>query len=155
MNDCHPRGSTQLAHRNQIRFRPGLLHANYLFFLLPPDKFSLFFYFYYVIKGTLSQDFRPPVFFSSNNSTWATDPRVKAFLKMTSDSRRYSTMKSIFLWSALSITPLTRVADPYWLDPDPYSQKSGAGSYLNLTLSDSGSADQWWAVLMTPQTLAG
>jgi hypothetical protein len=53
------------------------------------------------IKETLSRDFRPLVFFSLNNSIWALDPRVKAFLHMTAYSRRYSTMKSIFLWSAV------------------------------------------------------
>jgi hypothetical protein len=36
-------------------------------------------------------------FFSSNNSIWAPDPRVKAFLHMASYSLRYSTRKSIFL----------------------------------------------------------
>jgi hypothetical protein len=36
-------------------------------------------------------------FFSSNNSIWAPDPRVKAFLHMASYSRRYSTRKSTFL----------------------------------------------------------
>jgi hypothetical protein len=41
---------------------------------------------------------------------WAFDPRVKEFLHMTSYSRRYSTLKSIFLWSAVSMTPLTKVA---------------------------------------------
>jgi hypothetical protein len=43
----------------------------------------------------------------------------------------------------------------FWLDPDPHSKKSGAGSDLNLTLSHNGTADQWWAVSMTPLTLAG
>jgi hypothetical protein len=46
-------------------------------------------------------------FFSSNNSNWALDPRVKAFFHMTSYSLRYSTMKSNFLWSAVSMTPLS------------------------------------------------
>jgi hypothetical protein len=32
---------------------------------------------------------------------------LKPFLHMTSYSRRYSTMKSIFLWSAVSMKPLT------------------------------------------------
>jgi hypothetical protein len=42
----------------------------------------------------------------------------------------------------------------FWLDSDPHSEKSGAGSGLNLTLSHSGTADQWWAVSMMPLTLA-
>jgi hypothetical protein len=44
-------------------------------------------------------------FFSSNNYIWALGPRIKAFLHMTSFSRRYLTMKSIFLWSVVSMTP--------------------------------------------------
>jgi hypothetical protein len=36
-------------------------------------------------------------FFSSNNSIWAPDTRVKAFLHMASYLQRYSTMKSTFL----------------------------------------------------------
>jgi hypothetical protein len=43
-------------------------------------------------------------FFSSNNSIWASDPRFKAFLHMASYSRRYSTRKSTFWWSAVSMT---------------------------------------------------
>jgi hypothetical protein len=54
------------------------------------------FSFHLILKETLSRDFRPLVF-SSNNSIWAPDTRVKAFLHMASYSRRYSTMKSTFL----------------------------------------------------------
>jgi hypothetical protein len=42
-------------------------------------------------------------FFSSNNSIWAPDTRIKAFLHMASYSRGYLTMKLIFLWSAVSM----------------------------------------------------
>jgi hypothetical protein len=67
-------------------------------------------------------------FFSSNNSIWALDPWVKAFLHtMTSYLRRYSTMKSIFCgvssvndtadhYSAVSMTPLTRVVESELFD---------------------------------------
>jgi hypothetical protein len=62
----------------------------------------------------------------------AVDQLVKAFLHMASYSQRYSTMKSNFLWSAVSMTPLTRVVDselfdwvqihtPKNLVPDPAS----------------------------------
>jgi hypothetical protein len=97
---------------------------------------------------------------------------------MASYLRRYSTMKSIFWWSAVSMISLTSgqhyqwyrwplvggVNDTddqggrsvtFWLDPDPHSEKSGAGSDLNLALSQSGTADQWWAVSITPLTIAG
>jgi hypothetical protein len=59
------------------------------------------------LKGTLSRDFRPFFIEQLHHSIWAPDPRAKAFLHMASNSRRYSTMKSIFLWSAVSMTPLT------------------------------------------------
>jgi hypothetical protein len=49
----------------------------------------------YALKGPCHEIFDLR-FFSSNNSIWAADPRAKAFLHMVSDSRRYSTMKSIF-----------------------------------------------------------
>jgi hypothetical protein len=52
-------------------------------------------------KGILSRDFRPPVF-SSNNPILALDSRVKAILHMATNSRRYSTMKSILM-------PLTKI----------------------------------------------
>jgi hypothetical protein len=71
-------------------------------------------------------------FFSSNNSIWAPDPQVKAFLDMAPYSRRYSTLKLIFCGQHVSMIPLTRVADLY-----PHSKKSGAGSDLNLALSHS------------------
>jgi hypothetical protein len=44
-------------------------------------------------------------FFSSNNSIWALDKRVKAFLHMASYSRRYTTMKStLFVVSSFNDT---------------------------------------------------
>jgi hypothetical protein len=53
-------------------------------------------------------------FFSSNHSIWAPDPRAKAFLHMASNSRRYSTKKSIFWWSAVSMSPLTTGGRYQW-----------------------------------------
>jgi hypothetical protein len=96
-----------------------------IFFHVRYDKTGL------SIKGTLSRD-----------------------LHMASYSRRYSTMKLIFVVSGVNDT-----ADRWWavsmtcadqggrsvkflLDPDPHSEKSGAGSDLNLTLSHSCTADQ-------------
>jgi hypothetical protein len=61
--------------------------------------------FYYLVSESLKGpcheifDLR---FIASNNSIWALDPRVKAFLQMTSYSRRYSTMKSIFVVSGVN-----------------------------------------------------
>jgi hypothetical protein len=49
--------------------------------------------------------FSPSCFFSSNNPTWAPDSRVKAFLHMASNTRRYLTLKSPILAPAVSMTP--------------------------------------------------
>jgi hypothetical protein len=50
-----------------------------------------------VLDGNFVGDCLPSLIFSSNNSIWAPDTRVKAFLHMAWYSRRYSAMKSIFL----------------------------------------------------------
>jgi hypothetical protein len=47
-------------------------------------------------------------FFSSNNSSWDTDPRVEPFFNIDSYSPRNSTLKSPILWSAVSMTLLTK-----------------------------------------------
>jgi hypothetical protein len=63
------------------------LRWNWLFILT--KMFAIF------LKGP-SHEIFDLRFFSSNNSIWTLDPRVKAFLHMASCSRRYSTKKSIF-----------------------------------------------------------
>jgi hypothetical protein len=103
-----------------------------------------------LLKGTLSRDLQPPVFLS-NNSIWALDPLVKAFLHMALYLQRYLTMK-LFLFVFSSVNDTAYQGGRYisfWLDPDPHSKRTGAGSNLNLTFSHSGTADQWWAVSMT------
>jgi hypothetical protein len=93
------------------------------------------------IKG---RDFRPPVFFIKQLYL-VLGPLAKAFLHMASYSRRYLTMKSIFF----VVRGVNDTADQsgrsvtFWLDQDPHSEKASSGSNLNLTLSHSGTADQW------------
>jgi hypothetical protein len=48
-------------------------------------EISLFKY----LKGTVSRDLRPSVFFSSNYTLWAPDSRAKSFLNSASNSPRY------------------------------------------------------------------
>jgi hypothetical protein len=54
-------------------------------------------------------------FFSSNNSIWAPDTRVKAFLHMDSYPIRYSTMESTFLVVSGVNDTADHKRDPYFL----------------------------------------
>jgi hypothetical protein len=91
---------------------------------------------YIHVKGTLSRDFRPPVF-SSNNSIWALDPRIKAFLHMASYSRRYSTMKLIFCGQECQW---------HWRQ---------LCKFVKMVSGVNDTAERWWAVSMTPLTIGG
>jgi hypothetical protein len=62
--------------------------------------------------------------FSSNNSIWATDPRVKVFLNINSNSPRLSTLKCPFFWQSCQ-----------W-------------HRLPLVGAVNDTADHWWAVSM-------
>jgi hypothetical protein len=55
-------------------------------------------------------------FFSSNNSIWAPDTRVKTFLHMALYSRRCLTMKSTFLVVSSVNDTADHKSDP-WLTP--------------------------------------
>jgi hypothetical protein len=60
------------------------------------------------VKGTVSQDFRPSVFFSSNNTPWAPDSRAKSFLNSASNSQRYDRFSNAKIVHAVSRTPHAR-----------------------------------------------
>jgi hypothetical protein len=60
------------------------------------------------IKGTVSRDFRPSVFFPSNNTPWAPDSRAKAFLNSASNSPRYDRFSNAKIVHAVTMTPHVR-----------------------------------------------
>jgi hypothetical protein len=107
-----------------------------------------------LLKGTASHDFQPQVSLS-NNSSWDTDPWVKAFFNIDLYSPWNSTLKSLILW-AVSMTTLSfggRCQLHRW--PSNFFEHihqllSYANFVKNLVVDE-----QWWAVSVTPLITSG
>ena len=62
---------------------------------------------YPIFLVTVQRDFRPPVFFSLIEPTWATEQRVKIFSILVKNSSRYSNFKFENLTSRGSISSVS------------------------------------------------